>query len=555
MFQSDNCNIFVLEQNLVPLHDRSHDSQPRAMHDIVKQPFLDHSQNSFQMQRDQLEEAGSLQSMPDEKYGYRISVDSLFSTSFFTNPQTGINNKTEMVETRDQLHDNHMVKTQKCQETTVLPSQILHLKETQQSHVKRDQLLNEAQQYDVVNPNTMKTNNSSMNNHMVKNQALMNQAQNEALILSSQLPHDQLLKEARHFDVENPGNNKNNTKLNNPLLKKQKCNETTVFSSQVPHVQLLNEPQQFDVVNPNKTKIDNPVLLDYQPLPHSQDTFRKDENFDTRLVSPRRLKDLDKQTLESPPPVLRNLAAHVGLESTNALIKDPPLSLESTNTRTYRNFTDQPKDSNERLPAGKMSGFSRGDTSTRNLKADMTSEKEIVSNVAEMNRGQDLQEPLAKLSLTSTNSDAQSDSLVNLDYREIPKHSISLQTDGFPASEAKEPVSARCPTTSDKTPQLTKVELQPTSTGKEGYGKNDPPVLGGDGEDNHVHRGAFSHAPFLPNPFLGHSLLTHRQAIPSAFVYPSRVGIPGSHSGFTDVAQHTGTNPGFVNFIFFLHYN
>jgi hypothetical protein len=442
-----------------------------------------------------------------------------------------------MVETRDPLHENHMVENQKCQETTTdLSNQVFQMKETQQIHAKHDQLLNEAQQHDVVNPNSMKTNNTSLNNHMVNNQKC-----NEKLFLSSQLPHDQLLNEAQHFDVENPSNMKNNpTTLNNHLLKKQKCNETTVLSNQVPHDQLLNEKQQLDVGNPNKIKTINPSLLDYQPLAPSQDTYKKDENFDARLVSPRRSKDLDKQTLGSPPPVLRNLAPHVGLqgECATALMKDPPFSLESTNTRTYRNFTDQPEDGKERLPTGKMSGFSREDKSTR---SGMTSEKEIiVNNVAQLNRVQDLQEP----SLTNTNSDVQTNSLVNPNYREIPKLSKSLKTDGFPVSETKETVSARCPTTSDKTSQLTKVELQSTSSCKGGYEKNDPPLLDGDVENNQVHRGVFPHGPFLPNPFLSHSLLTHRQAIPSAFVYPSRVGIPGSHSGFTDVAQHTGNNPG-----------
>lgn len=507
------------------------------MHNNVKQPLHGHSQNSFQMPHDELEEAVSLQSMPDEKYGYRISVDSLFSTSFFTNTQTGVKNNTEMVETRDPLHENHMVENQKCQETTTdLSNQVFQMKETQQIHAKHDQLLNEAQQHDVVNPNSMKTNNTSLNNHMVNNQKC-----NEKLFLSSQLPHDQLLNEAQHFDVENPSNMKNNpTTLNNHLLKKQKCNETTVLSNQVPHDQLLNEKQQLDVGNPNKIKTINPSLLDYQPLAPSQDTYKKDENFDARLVSPRRSKYLDKQTLGSPPPVLRNLAPHVGLqgECATALMKDPPFSLESTNTRTYRNFTDQPEDGKERLPTGKMSGFSREDKSTR---SGMTSEKEIiVNNVAQLNRVQDLQEP----SLTNTNSDVQTNSLVNPNYREIPKLSKSLKTDGFPVSETKETVSARCPTTSDKTSQLTKVELQSTSSCKGGYEKNDPPLLDGDVENNQVHRGVFPHGPFLPNPFLSHSLLTHRQAIPSAFVYPSRVGIPGSHSGFTDVAQHTGNNPG-----------
>ena len=508
-----NCSILILEQNLVPSGDISHESQPCA------KPLLDHSQNSFTAPPDQLEEAGSLPnipdekyvpSIPDEKYGYRISVDSLFSTSFFSNPQTGVKSTAETAETRNPQHNNHMAKNQKCQE-----------------------------------PNMMRTENSAMNSHMVKNQK-----GNEALILynqlphnHNQLPHNQILNDVQQLGAGNPCNMKNNTSAtqNHLLAKNQKCIETTVLSSQVAHGQLLNEPPQFDAVNPNK--INNPSLLDYQPLPHSQDSFKKNENFDTRLVSPRRVTDPNKATLESPPPVIRNLVPHVGVQSACAdtLIQDPSLSLKTSSTRTYRNFTDQPKNGNERLPNGKMTGLNRDDTSPRSLKADVTSDNKMMNNVVELNRGQ---EASVNVSITKNSSnDVQTESLVNVNYREISKLSSSLQTDGFPTSESKEP--GRCPTTSEKTPPSTKV----ASTGEDVHGKNEPPLLGRDVEDSHVHQGTFPHGPFLPNPFLSHSLLTHRQAIPSAFVYPSRVGLPGSHSGFTDVAQHTNTNPGFVNFI------
>ena len=504
--------IFILEQNLVPLGDRSHELQPRA-----KQQLLERSQNSFTIPRDHIEEAGSLPNIPDEKYGYRISVDSLFSTSFFSNPQTGVKSATEM--TSHPQHNDHMAKSQKCHE-----------------------------------PDRTKTNDLTMNNQMVKNKK-----SNEELMLYNQLPHDHLLNEFQHFGAENPRNMKNNsiaTQNNNPLVKNQKCIETTVLSSQVAHTQLLNEPLQLDAVNSNKTN--NLPLLDYQPLTHSQDSCKKNEHFDNRIVSPRRLKDPDKATLGSPPPVLRNLVPHVGLQSgcANTQIKDPSLSVEASNTRTYRNFGDQPKNGNEKIANGKMSGFSREDTSPRSSKADVISKKEMVNNVVEHVvecSGQTLQEPLVNVPITKNNSDVQTESLVNLNYREIPKQSSSLQTDGFPTSESKEPVSARS-TTSDKTSSLTKVELQPASTDEDEYGKNNPPLIDRDVEDNHVHQGAFPHGPFLHNPFLSHSLLTHRQAIPSAFVYPSRVGLPGGHSGFTDVAQHTGTNPRYVNFAFLIYY-
>ena len=486
---SSICTSFAPQHNLLKSQgDRSHESQPRA-----KQQILERSQNSFTIPRDQLDEAGSLPNIPDEKYGYRISVDSLFSTSFFSNPQTSVKSATSHPQ-----HNDHSAKNKKC-------------------HDKSDRV-----------------------------KVVKNQKSNEELMLYNQVPHDHLLNEVQHFGAENPGNMKNNsnaTQNNNPLAKNQKCIETTVLSSQVAHRQLLNEPLQLDAVNSNKTN--NPPLLDYQPLTHSQDSYQKNENFDNGIVSPRRVKDPDKATLESPPPVLRNLVPHVGLQSgpVDTLIKDPSLSVEASSTRTYRNFAEQPKNGNERIPNGTMSSFSRENTTPRSSKADVTSKKEMVNNVVELNRGQTVQEPLVSVPITKNNSDVQTESLVNLNYREIPKQSSSLQTDGFPSSESKEPVSAYCSTNSDKTSSLTKVELQPTSTDEDEYGKNNPPLIDRNVEDNHVHQGAFPHGPFLPNPFLSHSLLTHRQAIPSAFVYPSRVGLPGGHSGFTDVAQHTGANP------------
>ena len=494
--------------------DRNKDSPARSIHDNVKQPLRDHPQNYFQTPHEQLEEAVSYQNVPDEKYGYRISVDSLFSTSFFTNQDTDGNNKAELMENS---------KNQQCQDTTVVGNQVL-AKKTQQNKINHDLLLNKTQQYDIENEDVrIKANTASTDSLMFRNETC-----NETLVLPSQLPHDQVRNKAKNSDAENPNNVKNNTKLNNHVLKK--CNEANVLSGQVQHSQLLNEEQQLD--NPSNIKTNNPSFLNYQSLSEPQDTYKNDKNFDNHLVSPKRLNDHhDKPILESPPPVLRNLAPHASLESkcSTVFMKEPPFSLETANTRTYRNFSGQPEKGVERLRAGKMSGFSTENNAQ---------EKE--NNMAQLGRAQGLQEPMEKLSLTKTNSDVQTDTLVNLNYREIPKHSMGLPADGFSASETKKAVSGRCPTISDKTSPLTKVQ----STNKKGYEKNEPPLLERDAEENHLHQGAFPHGPFLPNPFLSHSLLTHRQAIPSAFVYPSRVGIPGSHSSFTDVGPHTGTNPG-----------
>lgn len=492
------------------MRERNQESLPRSIHDNVKQPLLEHPPNYFQTSHEQLEEAVSYQNVPDEKYGYRISVDSLFSTSFFTNPDTDGNKNAEMMGT---------MKNQQCQETTVVSNQVLANK-TQQNKTKNELLLNKTH-CDVENDDgRIKANTTSPDSLVFKTEKC-----NEKLVLANQLPRDQLTNKA---NAENPSNIKSsNSTMNNHVLKK--CNETTVLSSQVHHSQILNEAQ-FDVINSSTIKNSNPSLLDYQLLSEPRDTYKNDKNFDPHLVSPRRLNDHhEKSILESPPPVLRNLGPHVSLESKcpTVFMKDPPFSLETANTRSYRGFTGQSENGVERLPAGKMSGYSREGNA-----------KENENDVAQFSCAKGLKEPMENLSLTKTSSNVQADSLVNVNYREIPKQSMSLQADGFSASETKKPVSARCQNTSDKTSQLTKVQS------KEGYEKNDPPLLEGDAEGSHLHQGTFPPGPFLANPFLSHSLLTHRQAIPSAFVYPSRVGIPGSHSSFTDVSPHTGTTPG-----------
>ena len=498
------------------------------MQSNIKQASIDHSPSSFQITRDELEPQVPLQGIPDEKYGYRISVNSLFSTSFFTNKETEVKNNVEM--TQDPLNDHNMVEKHKIQEMAVVPNKMLHMGETQANLLKQEKPLNTGKQHDIIK---MKPNiNTSLNNQVVKNQNY-----NEPLILPSQLPHSQLLKEPEYFSVEN-----GSTHLHSH--KHQKCNDLTVLSTQVSRSELLKKPQQLSVINPNEIRTNNPPLLHYQPPSQSQDNYKDVGNFDTRLVSPRNSKDFDKATLGSPPPVLRELAPRVNLKSecTNAMTQDSHLPPESSHIPTYRNFTSQDEKSIERLSSSKLSGFSRENSSENktSVKPELSSEKP-----AEFKSVQNEQESMTNPALTRKNSNVPADSLVNLNYREIPKHSTNLQTDGFSENETKEPVSARCRTVSDNTTRLDKAELQSKEgSNKDDYKKNDLPLLHCDVEDNHVQQGSFPHAPFLPNPFLSHSLLTHRQAIPSAFVYPSRVGLAGSHSGFADIAQHAGANPG-----------
>ncbi|XP_046854419.1 uncharacterized protein LOC124447507 isoform X2 [Xenia sp. Carnegie-2017] len=61
---------------------------------------------------------------------------------------------------------------------------------------------------------------------------------------------------------------------------------------------------------------------------------------------------------------------------------------------------------------------------------------------------------------------------------------------------------------------------------------------------------SFPQIPYVSNPFLRHSLLSHRPAIPSAFVFPSRVGINNGHSTLGNALAHRGNNQGHV----FLHH-
>ncbi|XP_028405520.1 uncharacterized protein LOC114528122 [Dendronephthya gigantea] len=456
---------FLPDENLLLLTDRSENTRLRGN---MKEPLDDH-QNSYPMPREQPEEAAvPVQAMSDEKYGYRISVDSLFSTSFFTNPQSDVKKKEEI---RDPQRDSHMVTNRTSQETTIPP----------QSQERHGQVLDNKQRFEVTSSNKMMTN-TSLGNHMVKN-------------------HD------------------------------------------TPALDRMLNAKQFNVVSSPETA--NPSLFVYHPL-----TAQDKKNENSNLVSPLSSKDGNKPTLGSPPHVVRNLAPRVNLGNAPVLLKDESLSLGSVNPRKYRGFLDQTENvADEKPPTGAMSSLYRradgredGSMDTRNLKADMAPEK-VEKNISRLSHS--LEEPVSKCSLAQTNSDIQTDSLVNLNYREIPKHSMDLPSNCSAADETKEPiVITSCPTTNEKTSLLTKGGLQTATNEKEDYKKlSDPPSLTGDIESNHVPGGPFHQGPIFPNPFLGHSLLTHRQAIPSAFVYPSRVGIPGSHSGFTDVARHTGTNP------------
>ena len=466
LYSFENCKLSVLDENLIRLTDRSQEPRLRGS---MKEPSNDLDQNSFQMPLEQSEEAPvSTQVMPDEKYGYRISVDSLFSTSFFTNPQAGVKKE----ETRDPQRDSHMVVNQASQEITVPQSQERH-----------GQLSDNKQRFDVTTSNVVTTNNTPLGNHVVKN-------------------HD------------------------------------------APTLDRMLNARQFNVVSSPEIKTANPSLFAYHPL-SAQD--KKGEN--SHLVPPLCSRDGGKPTLGSPPPVVRNLAPRVNPGNAPVLMKDESLSLGSVDPRKYRGFPNQTEEVavDERPPTGKMSALYRkedgredGSVNARNIKVDVVPEK-VENNIAHLSHA--LEEPMSKLSLVQTNSDIQTDSLVNLNYREIPKHTMNLPSNCSVPDETKEAIVTSCPTTTEKTTLLTKGKL-PTSTADKEYEKlNDPPSLTGDIESSHVHGGPFPQGPFLPNPFLSHSLLTHRQAIPSAFVYPSRVGIPGSHSGFTDVTRHSGTNP------------
>lgn len=501
-----NFTLFAPEQHLVRPDNKGQETHSHVVQENVKEPLCGHSQDSFQIQRSELEEAASLPSVPDEKYGYRISVDSLFSTSFFKSPQTDI--KDEIAGTSDSLHANHVFEKPKDSETLELSNQVFHMNEAQQGH--RNQFLNpQFVQQCAINPsNTLK------NISMVKNEK-----RNEALFVPNKLQQDQLINGAQPLTLANP----KTVALNNHLVENQKFNEATVLANSVP--QHLNEPQQFDAGIP-RTKMYNPPLLDYQQLAHSQSTFMKDENID---VSPRGSKD--QPTLGSPPTVLRTFN-----ENPANLVTNTSFSVDNSITRPCVNFTEQPKDGKEKIPAVKMSEFTRDDSSSC-LGADVKTKKEVVNDEAQLDNAQ----PMAKPEVIKTNPDAEAEALVNRNYREIPKQPASLQTNRFPAHETNK--NASCSTAANNLSQSTNVELRdpPKISGKESYRKSEPLLMNEAIEENQLHQGTFPHAPFLPNPFLGHSLLTHRQAIPSAFVFPSRVGLPGGHSGFTDVA---GNNPG-----------
>ena len=395
-----------------------------------------------------------------DKYGYRISVDSLFSTSFFPSSQFNPKvNKDIEVETED-LYRNHKSDCGKIGEIREISGQAPALNPGGNKSGYSLQDIPESSQIkaDVaVKPNINQTKSASF---------LAHDSSLESSVLKAHAPD---YEHARNYDI----------RIISPRSGAEKVNESSHFSEQ----------HKFNSSSPRNE-------------------------------------------------LLHKSNCDVQSECIPELISDPPFASPDIKLQTYKHLSDKVEDSFSQrdVESDKLTLL----TSVESSEIDAVTEKDTSFSTQQLNHGKVLNHPDRG---KASKSEMHSSTLPSINYDDVPNHCTQLQTEVYTSSREGD-TTITLPVTINKTLLYTETQLHSSRSEKDKQlpEKNEATTRS-DGDDTQVHRPTFSQVPYMPNPFLGHSLLTHRHAIPSAFVYPSRVGIPGSHSGFNEIGQHSGTSP------------
>ena len=430
-----NCHYLATEDK--PLLKMS----PAMEHNEPKEPLVTGPHGELQQLK-------SLEPQSNEKYGYRISVDSLFSSSFFENPQVNSNGNNELLDSKRGLFEND-----ESRKRGVNCSQVLtvDLSDNQTTYT-----LDETLEYSTAKTDITQANDTSF------------------------LPHDNSFPSppltTRTADFEQIENY--DVRVVSPRSKSKKANESSHSTSH-------GSGGKFNLTSPRN------------------ELLRKSNQ------------------------------CEVESECQTELVNDIPFGSQDINAETYKIISNHVEDSfcNGGVQNNSLTLFS-------STKRDIVKGKEPTNSIQQLKPNEMLKDSEKQQGKNRSGMHTSS----STDRHDI--NSRELPTSLYPCAQ-KEDITPAYTASTNNTSHYTETQLHPSSTemDKDTFEKQNKGSIHDDDEEMQVHQATFSQGPYMPNPFLGHSLLTHRHAIPSAFVYPSRVGIPGSHSGFNDVGQHAGTSP------------